>query len=191
MALLLLAIVFGGPLVVALASALLVVPAGLVSLETGYGVTVVVLSLGVVAASAAAGTAALYRWWFDRAATRGAGLLTALLLLVFFLSHEATVNYIGRVASGEPLMARGVEAFLAFLVEGLVLCGVAVAVCTLLVLAIELPLRWIQAQEVVVSEGAFRMLRLVGVVVIAVISSALLRDEGLLRLESTIRRVLS
>lgn len=191
MALLIVAIVFGGPLIVALASALLVVPAGVVPIGTGYRVAVVVLSLGAVASLGAAGTSAVYRWCFARPTSRGASLLTALLLLVFFLSHEPTLDFMARVASGEPLMALGADVFLAFLVEAIVLFGIAVAICTLIVLFIEVPLRWIHAPASVLSEGAFRMLRLIGVVLVVVVSAALLRQEGVMRLETTIRRAFS
>jgi|GEM_PF-2824031 len=191
MALLLFAIVCGGPLVVALASALLVVPAGIVPSETGYGIAVVVLSLGAVVAIGAAGTSALYRWWFAQATSRGAGLLTALMLSIFFLSHEPTVSFIAQITSSAPMQMPGAGVFLTFVTEAVVLFGIAVAVCTIIVLAIELPMRWIQARELIISEGAFRMLRLIGIVVVVVISSALLRDEGFVRLESTMRRVFS
>lgn len=191
MALLLCAMIFGGPLAVALASALLVVPAGVIPAETGCRIAVVVLSLGVVTTLGAVGTSALYRWWFAQATSRGAGLLTALMLSIFFLSHEPTVSFIAHIASAEPMRMPPAGVFLTFCTEAAVLFGIAIAACTLIVLVIELPMRWIQAHEVIISQGDFRMLRLIGIVVVVVVSSALLREEGVVRLESTIRRVLS
>lgn len=182
------ALIFGGPLVVALSSLLLVVPAGLVPADATTSVVEVACSLATVAVVAAAGTSALYRWCFSRPPVRAASLLTTLLLGVFFLSHDSTLSFLAHVAHGTAHFKAGAQLWLDFLLESGLVCAVIVIVCTMLILLVELPLRWGQGRESVLPDGAFRMLRWVGIMLIIVASSSLIREEGTLRLAYALRR---
>lgn len=179
-----------GPLVVALAGVLLVVHAGGLTTDAARGVFTAACSLGVVACIGASAMSALFRWCFVRPPVRGAALLTALLLGIFFLCDEGALTFIARTLSGEVRgMAHGVVLF-EFLCSALVLAGLAVALCTILILIVELPVRWVQGDRAIVPDGALRMVRVTGVVIILVASASLLRNEGIVRLGQTIRRAL-
>jgi hypothetical protein len=119
---------------------------------------------------------------------RGAALIAALLLAVFFLSHDETLRFLAQVVHGTAYFKTGAQLWVQFLLESGLLCAVIVIVCTTLVLLVELPVRWVQGRESLISDGAFRTLRWVGIVVIIVASSSLIREEGILRIEHALRR---
>jgi hypothetical protein len=58
------------------------------------------------------------------------------------------------------------------------------------VLVFEVPLRWAQGDRALLSEGVFRMLRVVGVVLLCVISSAIVREQGVSRLLALLKKVI-
>jgi hypothetical protein len=184
------ALVFGGPLLVAVSSVLLVVSSGAVSADVAHGVVTATLSLAAVVVAGAGGASVLFRWCFIHPPVRGIALLTGLLLAVFFLSHDLTVAFLAKsvVGAGERKLAAGIA--IDILTEMGLLLGIAVAICTLLVLVVELPLRWAQGRETLISDGAFRMLRWVGVIVVLVAVSSSLREEAILRLGLMFKRAI-
>jgi hypothetical protein len=164
------ALIFGGPLLVVLSSILLLVPAEIVPLDTSRGVSIAALGLVTVVAIGAAGTSVLYRWCFARPPVRGAALLTGLIFGIFFLSHDSTVAFVARAVVGEKSVVSTPHIFLDLLAELGILFGIAVVCCTTIVLVVELPLRWVQGGTGILSEGTFRMLRIVVVIVTLVAS---------------------
>lgn len=190
MILLVCALICGGPLLVVLSSVVLVITPGIVPHETSRGVLVAAFGLASVAVLGAAGASALYRWCFVRPPARGVCLLTGLVLGIFFLSHEATVAFIARAVLAPEEVVRDPHMILSLLADSGALLGVAIVCCTTVVLMVELPLRWAQGRVCIISDGTFRMLRMIGVIVILVASSSLLRDEGLRRLENTLQRAI-
>jgi len=184
------AMIFGGPLVVALSAMLLVSTSGIAPVGASQGLIVAAVSLGTASGLGAAGTAALYRWCFDRPPVRGAALLASLVLGLLLLSHEGTLAFLGRAVADGSFAQSNSSVVLGFLVEAGMLVVLSIIVCTVLVLSLEVPLRWINGSTDVISEGAFRMLRWVSVALFFVVTAAFFRGEGLLRLERAVSRAL-
>jgi hypothetical protein len=186
------AIAFGGPLLVVCGVLLLATTGGYGLVQGDFARVFVTIALSLIALATlcAASTSALCRWCLERSAGRGVGLLTGLLLGVFFLSHDLTISLLAQAAMGRISVPSSGLVVFEFMTEAGLLFALAVVVCTLLVLVVELPLRWIQGRERLIPDGAFRTLRWVGAIIAIVASTTLLRDEGLLRLENTVKRTL-
>jgi hypothetical protein len=136
-------------------------------------------------------TAVLYRWCFSKPPARGASLLAALLVSLFFLSYPPLLSQVGAIL-GAPLPQPRQGAFLALLlVDGLTLVGLASVACMFIVLLIELPLRWVQGDWPMVSDGTFRAARALLVILTVAVASALIRDEGVDSLVELFRRALT
>lgn len=148
--------------------------------------TVVAVQLCAIAV-----TATLYRWCFTKPPARGASLLAALLVSVFFLSYPPLLGHLGAML-GAPLLSPRQPAFLALLfVDGLTLVGLASVACMFAVLLIELPLRWAQGDWPVVSDGSLRVVRALILIIVVAAASALIRDEGVHSLVELVRRALA
>jgi hypothetical protein len=180
--LLLCVIAFGGPLMVVWGAVLLLLPAGFVSASAAQGVYIAAFSLLAVMLTAAAGTSAVFRWCFDRAPARGGALLSGLVVALFFLSHETTLGFLGDILTDGALGASAGVLLFEVIIESGTLVGIAVAIACLVLLILELPLRWSDAGSKLISDGGFRTLRWVGVVIFLFLTGAVLRDEGAVRL---------
>jgi hypothetical protein len=132
--------------------------------------------------TAAAGTSAVFRWCFERAPARGGSLLSGLVVALFFLSHETTLRFMGYVFTGGSLRANPGRLLFEVLIESGTLIGITVAISCLVLLILELPLRWSDAGSKLISDGGFRTLRWIGIVIFLFITASILRDEGAVRL---------
>lgn len=181
------ALLCGGPLLLTPVAILLM---GIVTgTELGGGqVAVTIISLQL---SAVLAVGMLYRWCFGRAPVRGAGLLAASAVSVLLMSHAPFLGLLGQMFA-EPLHGPPLARFLgALIIDSLTLVGLTCCTCTLGVLLIELPLRWVQGEWPVVSEGAFRAARAILLLLIAVASSTVIRERGIVRLVDLVTRALA
>jgi hypothetical protein len=183
----LLAALVGGPLLVA-ASTFLLLGARLSQDTAGVvAVAAVMLTLQLLAAG---GVSVLYRWCFVRPVVRGAALLAALLVSVLALSNQGVIESFAALCAAGFAWSSVTPLCLSLLVEGATVLGVAVSACMVGVLVFEVPLRWAQGDRALLSEGVFRMLRVVGVVLLCVISSAIVREQGVSRLLALLKKVI-
>jgi hypothetical protein len=176
-----------GPLIVAAASGLVV--GAVVGLEWEFlqlAVTLLLLQL-----LAALSVVSLYRWCFGRAPVRGAGLLAACIVSVLLLSSGPFLSLLDQVISASLEGAQFAKFFAAVVIDGLTLVGFACVSCMLTILLVELPIRWVQGEWQVISEGTFRAARALLVLIIFVVSSALLRDRGVSHVIDLISRALA
>jgi hypothetical protein len=184
----LLAALVGGPLLVAASSFLLV---GARLSQGMAGVVGVVAAMLVLQLLAASGVSVVYRWCFVRPAVRGAGLLAALLVSVLALSNQSLIEGFAALLAGGFTWSSLMPLCLSLLVEGATVLGVALSACMVGVLICEVPLRWAQGHRELLSDGAFRMLRAIGVVLLCVISSAIVREQGVSRLIALLQRAIA
>jgi hypothetical protein len=185
--LLMCAIAFGGPLLVVGAEILLLIPLYSSTPAAANGVSIVTFSLLTVISIAVAGTGAVFRWCFNRAPTRGSGLLAGLVVALFFLSHDTSLSFIGRAITGGNVKQVGPEVVFRLLIESGTLIGLAIAISCVLILILELPLRWSEAGYRLVPEGGYRALRWIGFVFFTFLTSTIVREEGAIRLARAIQ----
>jgi hypothetical protein len=191
MLMVLLLLLLCGPLFVAASSFFLIGASGAVLGLPTVGTGAVVAVLVIIQLLAAAAVNLVYRWCFARPADRGAALLAALLVSVFALSNQQMIEAFGALTVGSIEMSALAPLCLSLLLEGATVLGVALSACMVGALVLEIPLRWAQGERMVVSDGAFRMLRVIGVILLCVISSALVREQGMSRLLALLKRAIA
>jgi hypothetical protein len=154
------------------------------------GVLQVCIAIGSLQLVASLAVGVLYRWCFGKAPVRGAGLLAVSIISVALMSDERFLGLLGQVFEA-PLDGIQLAQFLgAMIISGLTLVGLTCVVCTATILLIELPLRWVQGEWQVVSDGAFRAVRAFLILLLVAVSSEVIRDRGVSSLVDMVARAL-
>jgi hypothetical protein len=141
-----------------------------------------------VSLASGAGLSLLYRWCFARPATAGGALLCSCAVGVWLLSEPLLLLSFAELIRGD-FGSQGV--FLQVLVETGLFVALVCAVVMAGALVIELPFRFLAPQQPFLDDGCFRALRWIGSVVVVVIGSVLIREEGLSRLGALLRRLVA
>jgi hypothetical protein len=163
------------------------------SLPTGsFGVLHVGGILLMLQLLAAAAVSMLYRWCFARPAVRGAALLSALIVSVLALSHQPILTLFATLAHGSTGSIVGIAPIcLSLLIEGGKSVAIAASAGMICLLLCEVPLRWVQGDWGVISDGTFRALRAIGVALLFVICSSLAQERGMEALVRMLRRAIA
>jgi hypothetical protein len=107
------------------------------------------------------------------------------------MSDERFLGLFGQILTA-PLGGVQLAQFLgALILSGLTLVGFACVVCTFAVLLIELPLRWVQGDWQVVSDGTFKAVRVLLLLLLLAISSEVIRDRGVSHVIDMVARALA
>jgi hypothetical protein len=147
----------------------------------------VVAILGVIQISAVCAVSAVYRWCFHAPSVRGAWLLASLLALVLSLSHAPLLTLFAEILRDAITADKLAGVIMTLLTEAVTLVGVTVAVCLLLTVLLELPLRWAAGSALELEDGLFRLGRCLGVLVFGVLSLTVAKEEGVIRLANILR----
>jgi hypothetical protein len=182
---LLVAAALAGPLVFA-AGSIFVVGAEL----NLFGVCIAAILFLFLSLISGAGLSLVYRWCFSRPAATGAALLCSCGVGVWLLSEPVWISWIGALTRGVPASDRMVEGLVYAFVETALFVALVCAVVMAGALLVELPFRLLAPQQRLLDEGIFRGLRWIGSVVVVVVGSAAICDEGLVRLGAVLKRLM-
>jgi hypothetical protein len=133
----------------------------------------------------------VYRWCFSKPAVKGAALLASCAMGVWVLSEPVWLACLAAMIRGASTSEALTEGLVYALVEAMLFVALVCAAVMTAALLVELPFRFLAPQQWLLDDGFFRSVRWIASVVIAVVGSAVIFEEGLNRLSIVLKRLVA